>query len=456
MEEFFMVKKIIALSIIFVCTWIAWGILSLVIESRTDETTGRVAGDVSSLWGGTHSQNAPTIQLDWTTSEMVELTDEEKSAHVQKLRDRWDAVPAHRNRAFTPPSTDGMMKKLETKHTTPVSPSSTTVKADLSVEQRKRGLLWFATYRVNFDSAYTIENPEDQPVWATVTFSFPSAQAVYDNMAITAYNDATKKITAENFHVTTSGGQMIGQIFMPAKSARHVEFKYQSRGLDSWQYRFGNNVEVVKNLDITITSNFDEVDFPMGSISPDRNEARTDAVGRILKWKKNSLVSDLSIGMLMPQNLNPGPLAKSMTIHAPVSLFFFMFMMFMIQVLRGIRIHPMNYFFIATSFFAFNLLFSYLVSHMTIAIAFAISSAVSLALVMTYLRRAVGTRFALVEAGISQLLFQVLFSLAHFLEGYTGLTVTIGAILTLAVAMHLTARLDWEAVFKANSVKGAS
>jgi hypothetical protein len=44
---------------------------------------------------------------------------------------------------------------------------------------------------------------------------------------------------------------------------------------------------------------------------------------------------------------------------------------------------------------------------------------------------------------------------AHFLEGYTGLTITIGAIITLGVVMQMTARIDWEAIFKANGFSGA-
>jgi hypothetical protein len=56
-------------------------------------------------------------------------------------------------------------------------------------------------------------------------------------------------------------------------------------------------------------------------------------------------------------------------------------------------------------------------------------------------------RTALVQAGLAQLVFLVLFSYAFFFEGYTGLTVTVGAVLTLFVLMQLTARVDWGAVF---------
>ena len=41
------------------------------------------------------------------------------------------------------------------------------------------------------------------------------------------------------------------------------------------------------------------------------------------------------------------------------------------------------------------------------------------------------------------LVYLVLFSYAHFYEGWTGLIVTIGSILTLFMLMQLTGRINW-------------
>jgi len=49
-----------------------------------------------------------------------------------------------------------------------------------------------------------------------------------------------------------------------------------------------------------------------------------------------------------------------------------------------------------------------------------------------------------VDAGLTQLIYLVLFSYAFFFEGFTGLAVTIGAILTLFVVMQITGRIRWE------------
>jgi hypothetical protein len=83
------------------------------------------------------------------------------------------------------------------------------------------------------------------------------------------------------------------------------------------------------------------------------------------------------------------------------------------------------------------------VDHISVHAAFATASAVSIFLVVSYLRLVVGLRFAAVEAGGAQLIYLVLFSYAFFLQGFTGLAITIGAIVTLFVAMQMTGRIRW-------------
>jgi inner membrane protein involved in colicin E2 resistance len=79
--------------------------------------------------------------------------------------------------------------------------------------------------------------------------------------------------------------------------------------------------------------------------------------------------------------------------------------------------------------------------------AFAVAAAASVFLVVSYLRLVAGMRSAFLHAGVAQVVFLVLFSYAFFFEGYTGLTVTLGAVLALFVLMQLTARVDWGSVF---------
>ena len=113
----------------------------------------------------------------------------------------------------------------------------------------------------------------------------------------------------------------------------------------------------------------------------------------------------------------------------------FFFLLFIITAIKGIKLHPMNYFFVAAAFFSFHLLLAYLVDHVDIHLSMAICSVVSIFLVVSYMRLVVGPRFAFIETGLSQFVYLVLFSYAFFLTGYTGLSITVVCILTLFIVM---------------------
>ena len=71
----------------------------------------------------------------------------------------------------------------------------------------------------------------------------------------------------------------------------------------------------------------------------------------------------------------------------------------------------------------------------------------SVVLVTSYLSAALGGKFPWKVAVGGQLFFLVLFSYSFFLKGTTGLTVAIGSVVTLAVLMRVTAKVDWDEVF---------
>lgn len=126
---------------------------------------------------------------------------------------------------------------------------------------------------------------------------------------------------------------------------------------------------------------------------------------------------------------------------------FFFVLITAIGVICKVDIHPMHYLFVTAGFFAFHVLFACQVDLMDLNLVFAVSALVSVGLVVTYLRRALGPTFPWQAAALGQLFYLVLFSYSFFLKGMTGLTVTIGSMLTLAVLMALTARMDWGEVF---------
>jgi hypothetical protein len=297
---------------------------------------------------------------------------------------------------------------------------------------------------VHFDGAYEFVNPDDQPHDVTFTLNFPAERAIYDDVVFTV-NGAP--LALQNVKAETCGTMQV----QPHQTAV-LSVGYRSQGLDSWHYSFGDDVSQVRDFELRLTTDFKGIDFPENTLSP--TEENPTKNGWELVWNYKSLMSGYKIGLAMPQRLQPGPLAGRISAFAPVSLLFFFFILFVLTTIRGIELHPMNYFFLACAFFSFHLLMAYLVDHTSIHVAFAICSLISVFLVVSYLRLVVGMRFAALEAGMAQLIYLVLFSYAFFFEGFTGLAITIGAILTLFIVMQMTARVRWAEKFAPRPVHG--
>lgn len=402
-----MSKRIAALVFIFVMTSAAWMILggTTEIRSRTQDRSLRSA--VAQLWGSVQRQRAPEVYYRVWREVTVKKEVDGKNVTEKKM-DKTDYM---------------------------VTIQESDIDVSLSLEHRRKGLLWYSVYRVLFSGSYHIRNSGDTTREYYFEYTFPNKDGIYDNFVLNVNGE-----TVESLYPTS--GKIVRKFSLAPGDTSLVEVGYGSQGMDEWWYNFGEDVAQIKNFNLTMETDFSDVNFPENSISPVEKE-RTDSGWKLI-WSYSNLVSGIQIGMEMPKKLNPGPFVSRVSFFAPVSLFLFMFVMFMITTVRIIRIHPMNYFFIAASFFSFHLLLAYLVDHVSLGLAFAISSIVSVGLVISYMRLVIGNRFALFETGLSQLVYLVLFSFAFFLRGFTGLTITILCILTLFTIMQLTARFKWE------------
>jgi inner membrane protein involved in colicin E2 resistance len=267
----------------------------------------------------------------------------------------------------------------------------------------------------------------------------PAQKAIYDGLQM--------KVNDQIVALATDDQGTVGQATVGPGQNASLNVAYRSQGLDCWRYQLGDGVAQARDFMLTMQTNFRDIDFADDTLSPTSKQLIPG--GWHLTWQYSNLVSGFQIGMTMPAKLQPGPLAGEISYAAPVSLFFFFFLMFIITTLRKIDLHPMNYFFLATAFFAFHLLLAYLVDHISIHAAMVLVSVVSVTLVVSYLRLVVGLRFAALEAGTAQLIYLVLFSYAFFWKGFTGLAITIIAIITLFVVMQITGRIRWSERFAA-------
>ena len=411
-----MLRRIVALTGIFLGAAVAWAVLGSTIFARTYSAGNVLSGRVASTWGSAQQQAPPTVRYVWMETHTV--TAEENGKKITREEHKECSQP--------------------------VSLDSSNIQAQFHVDYRQKGLLWFSTYTVAFNGEHVFRNPTSSEQTFEFRLPLPAEQAVYDGLSVS--------LDGKPLALVFGSSDVTSRAVVPAGAKGVLKTMYRSQGQKSWRYHFGQNrsdsnsgVSQASDFHMVAKTDFSGYDFPDNSLSP--TEKRAVGNGWELHWDYQNLVSGYDIALAMPEKLQPGPLAGEISYFAPVSLLFFFFIVFILSELRGIELHPMNYFFLAAAFFAFHLLLAYLADHISIHRAFAISSLVSVLLVVSYLRLVVNWRFALVDAGLAQLVYLVLFSYAFFFEGFTGLAVAIGAILSLFVVMQMTGRVRWAEKF---------
>ncbi|MDE3256744.1 MAG: inner membrane CreD family protein [Gemmatimonadota bacterium] len=403
-----MIHRIIAIGLIFVCISVAWLILGQTVHLRTMEQDGKLKDAVGQLWGTSQTQQAPQVY------------------RLERI-----------TRVETDTDGQTVSRTVDEKHYHNLAASR--IDVDLSLEHRRKGLLWYSTYNVQFAASYTLSNPTERSLGLYFDLELPARRAVYDDFTVGVDSLRIADVPVRAGHLVQPVDLAPGQILT-------VLVSYRSRGLDQWRYSFGEDVSQVTDFELVMQTDFADIDFPAESVSPTSKIRTRDAW--TLTWRYDHLLTGVDLGMVMPARLNPGPWVRQVVLAAPVSLFLFFFLLFVFTTVRCIDLHPMHYFFIGAAFFSFHLLLAYLVDHMLIHYAFVLASAVSIFLVISYMRLVVGARLAFVEIGAGQFIYLVLFSYTFFFSGYTGLAITLLCIATLFAAMQYTGRTNWNTVFE--------
>jgi hypothetical protein len=403
--------RLLAVAVIFAVASIAWLVLGGVMSSRSSAQGYGLRGKVADLWGQPQQQGAPGITFEQLVPREVVRTE------------TTNGVERHVREA--------VLERSQKE----VAVTSTRIDVDLHLDQRLKGLVWYSLYDVAFTGAWSYVHREAGAGDLRLRFRFPDVSGVYD--AFTFVVDGKPQ------EIFPKDG--VVEALVPVRPGQKVDFavSYKSRGLDEWRYVPAQGVAGLESFHLGMTTDFADIDFPASTLSPSRRERAGG--GFSLAWDFERVVTGHSIGMAMPQRVQPGQLAAALSFSAPISLLFFFVLLLVLGRLKGLDLHPMNYLFLGAAFFSFHLLFAYSVDHLHLVPAFVISSATSVGLVVSYLRLVVSPRFAFVEAAAAQIVYLIGFSLAHFWEGFTGLAVTVLSILTLFLLMQLTGKVRWGA-----------
>ena len=413
--------RMLAIVVIFITATVAWVILGSVTKIRTEDYSYELSGRVGRLCGSSLGQKPPIFTA------------------ITRLRQK---VPNFKGTTTKKMGFWSSKTKIIKKT---ISPSANVIDVDLQLEYRRKGLLWFPVYKCKFAADYSLENIGDELMKVKAHFDFPSASATYDDFLLKVDGKV------QECQVNTQKGIDI-EFDVKPKSQKRFSVFYKTRGLYSWSYLpESSSGGRLRNLKMTVNTDFKAIDFQDDSLSP--GKLKTTDSGCHMVWNASNLITSKPIAITMPERLNPGPLVTKVTFFAPFCLLFFFVVLLAVAVIRKVNIHPMHFMFTAAGFFAFNLLFAYLVDVINVHISFLISSIVTLVLVNSYQRAALGEKFPYKWVGLAQFCYLILFSYSFFFKGLTGLTVTIGSIITLAVLMYLTRHIDWNQTFKVKSRK---
>ena len=149
-----MLKRLLAIGFIFGCTSIAWMILGSTLFARTYVSDSSLKASVEKIWGKPQSQVAPSASFAVArTREEESLVNGTKVTKQVKYFEHW---------------------------TLPLVASE--VKVKLGLDHRQKGLLWYATYAVDFAATYQFLNDSGKDRSLDVAFPFPSQTALYDDI----------------------------------------------------------------------------------------------------------------------------------------------------------------------------------------------------------------------------------------------------------------------------------
>lgn len=216
-------------------------------------------------------------------------------------------------------------------------------------------------------------------------------------------------------------------------------------------------IPVAKETQLAVSSSWDTPSF-CGAFLPDEREITSE--GFRAEWKIlefNRVFSYQAIGSPVQMRhvsmgvklLLPIDAYQKSTRSAKYALLFIVLTfvtMFLVEIVRRVKVHPFQYLLIGFGLVLFFLLLLSLSEQLSFALAYVIASASIVVLVTGYARSIVkSTRVTLLIGGIVAVLYAMLYTLLQ-MEDYALLVGSVMLFVALASAMYLTRRVNWYTV----------
>lgn len=382
--------------------------IGLKIDSRHNESYSRSLESVNKIWGGYVTQEPPSLIYE----------------------------------------ADGF-REYENKTTGKLVTQSTIVEKGLAFEEqnlnlklvkniRKKGLLTFPGYNLEFEALYVFSNKNSDAEKIEFRFSLPTQAGNITNIEVEINGKPYKEDI--NF---ADGIQWRG--VLAKDEFKKLKIKYKAQGTKSFYYNLGVMQTEIKKFAAKLETDYTDFKIPDNSMSV--TTETSDSKKSILEWNFQNLVTGQNIAIEVEAEGNYGKIASKLFFYSPLSLFLFLVSVVLFVTVKKIKFHPMNYLFLLASFFTFYLLGSYLISYMNVFLGILISLLVSTGIIYYYgklLKRDEGLTGNFLY---SAFIFQWFFSIAFFFPEHTGLLITVATIFTFIALIRFTADTDWEDKF---------
>ena len=375
--------------LLFLPLLIVWSMLTSRLENRTNFVLYGQISSVKRIWGGNLEQPMPSVRYKGFGSDVSTLGKGELSA--------------------------------------------SDISVNLEVDYRKKGLVYYTGYLADFNGRYTIRNNENEKIYLSFIFPYPMEQGegMLRDVKLLVDNKEDPLNTEYQPDLILWTG-----LLEPSQTVE-MSVHYQGRGLNHFIYGFepGRQINNFKmKIQILGTG---EVDYPVSTMTPTRTESAGD--DKTLLWDLDRVLTQLNIGVVLPDRINIARQISVMVQRAPVFFLMFLAALCAAVALGGQTLKFVPIAAVSAAYFFFYPLFAYLSAYMNVVVSFLLSFGIIILLIFNYTRIVYDLKIAAAAAGAC-LFFLGITSAAALLPTYTGLILTIEGVALLALVMQVLSR----------------
>ena len=366
-----------------------WLMFGMRLEYRTYKASYKQLESVKQIWGGNLAQPMPSVRYKRSGSDVSRLSRGEiRSADIGVV---------------------------------------------LHMDYRKKGLVYYTGYNAEFTGTYQVANPENEKIYLSFIFPYPTRQneGMLQNVKLLVNGEEDTADTEYQPSLALWTGTL------EPEQSLDFTVRYQGRGLDRFVYGFEAGRQI-NNFSAEIeVHGAHKLDYPVATMPPTEEPQRTED-GKVLVWKLDRAMTQLNLGVILPDRLDVEKQLAVMSFRAP---FFFLLFLVSAALIIHLARKPPQFIPLAVmsfTYFLFYPLFAYLLMYIDLVVALVISFAAIGLLLLNYARLLYGLQVA-TAVFLAYTFYLGITTVAALLPSYTGLILTIEGVVLMGIVMQVLA-----------------